>query len=44
MVFEVAVIAVFAAALCVFSYCIYQMSWYVADIIYDCIRPIVERF
>ena len=44
MVYEVAVIAVFTVALGIFSYCIYQMSWYMADIIYEYIRPIVERY
>lgn len=44
MVSEVAVIAVFTVALGIFSYCIYQMSWYMADIIYEYIRPIVERY
>lgn len=44
MVSETIVILVFIVAICIACYCIYQMSWYMADIIYEYIRPIVERY
>lgn len=44
MAFEIIVLIVFAVAICITGYCVYQMSWTCADIIYGYLRPIFEKY
>lgn len=44
MAFETIVIIVFAVAMGIACYSLYQMSWSCANIIYGYLRPIFEKY